>query len=116
MYDAWTNPKTLSIVSKIAGVDLIPVIDIEVGNINISVKSQEDGAAEATNDTKNDVAVTKWHHDSYPFVCVVMMSDTSNMAGGETAIKTGSGEILKVRGPQMVRFTHPIFISSTDNR
>ena len=32
-----------------------------------------------------------------------MLSDASKMIGGETAIKKPSGEIVKVRGPQMVR-------------
>ncbi|KAJ3512809.1 hypothetical protein NM208_g15273 [Fusarium decemcellulare] len=30
-----------------------------------------------------------------------MLSDCSDMKGGETAVKTGSGEVLKVRGPTM---------------
>ncbi|KAF2653431.1 hypothetical protein K491DRAFT_633813 [Lophiostoma macrostomum CBS 122681] len=96
MYDAWTNPRTLSIISSIAGIDLEPVYDIEVGNINVSVQDPNKDPASV-----DEVAVTKWHVDSYPFVCVVMMSDASNMIGGETAIKSGSGETLKVRGPQM---------------
>lgn len=33
-----------------------------------------------------------------------MMSDATKMQGGETALKTGTGEVLKVRGPQMVGF------------
>jgi hypothetical protein len=98
MYDAWKSPKTLEIVSKIAGVDLVPVLDLEIGNINISVLDGNEDKARA-----EDMPVTKWHVDSYPFVCVVMMSDASNMIGGETALKTGEGEIIKVRGPQMVR-------------
>lgn len=104
MYEAWTSPKTLEIVSKIAGVDLIPVMDIEIGNINISVKTSSEDPSSADTSKKVDAAppVTKWHYDSYPFVCVVMMSDASKMVGGETAIRTGTGEILKVRGPQMV--------------
>lgn len=39
-----------------------------------------------------------WHRDSTQVVVVVMLSDTSTMMGGETAIKTGSGEVLKARG------------------
>lgn len=101
MHQAWTNPKTLSIVSKLAGIDLVPVFDYEIGNINVSVNDQ--GTAKKTSDNdSDDVPVTKWHYDSYPFVCIVMMSDTSNMVGGETAVKTGSGQVMKVRGPQMV--------------
>ncbi|KIW98628.1 uncharacterized protein Z519_00289 [Cladophialophora bantiana CBS 173.52] len=101
MYDAWKNPKTLAIVSKIAGVDLVPVIDIEIGNINISVQNPLKNYQKQEKQSGDDVPVTKWHVDSYPFVCVVMMSDASQMVGGETAIKTGSGDLIKVRGPQM---------------
>lgn len=99
MYDAWTHPKTLKTVSKIAGIDLVPIINIEIGNINVSVQDPNDSKDKLASD---ELPVTKWHVDSYPFVCVVMMSDTSNMVGGETAIRTGTGEIMKIRGPQMV--------------
>ena len=50
----------------------------------------------------DDEAIVGWHRDSYPFVCVLMMSDTTGMIGGETALRTGNGEIKKVRGPQKV--------------
>ncbi|KAJ3960406.1 hypothetical protein N0V92_002943 [Colletotrichum tropicale] len=101
MDQAWNNPKTLEVISKVAGVDLIPNIQYEVGNINISIQkaaSDEDKAAAKNGD---NTSVTKWHYDAFPFVCVVMMSDATNMLGGETALKTGTGEVLKVRGPQM---------------
>ncbi|KAJ0314098.1 hypothetical protein Brms1b_007249 [Colletotrichum noveboracense] len=101
MDQAWNNPKTLEVISKVAGVDLIPNIQYEVGNINISIQkaaSDEDKAAAKSGD---NTSVTKWHYDAFPFVCVVMMSDATNMLGGETALKTGTGEVLKVRGPQM---------------
>lgn len=32
-----------------------------------------------------------------------MLSDCTGMVGGETALRTGDGEIVKVRGPQKVR-------------
>ncbi|CAI0647304.1 unnamed protein product [Colletotrichum noveboracense] len=102
MDQAWNNPKTLEVISKVAGVDLIPNIQYEVGNINISIQkaaSDEDKAAAKSGD---NTSVTKWHYDAFPFVCVVMMSDATNMLGGETALKTGTGEVLKVRGPQML--------------
>ncbi|KAI8222277.1 hypothetical protein K4K54_007021 [Colletotrichum sp. SAR 10_86] len=101
MDQAWNNPKTLEVISQVAGVDLIPNIQYEVGNINISIQkaaSDEDKAAVKKGD---NTSVTKWHYDAFPFVCVVMMSDATNMLGGETALKTGTGEVLKVRGPQM---------------
>jgi hypothetical protein len=49
----------------------------------------------------DDRLVDDWHVDSYQFVCVVMLSDASTMRGGETAIETGSGSIVKMRGAQM---------------
>jgi len=47
----------------------------------------------------DEEAIVGWHRDSYPFVCVLMMSDTTGMVGGETALRTGFGDIKKVRGP-----------------
>lgn len=103
IYDAWKNAKTLAILSEIAGVDLVPVIDYEIGHVNISRpadKKDNDGSANV--EENGNKAVVDWHHDSYPFVCVLMMSDTTNMVGGETVLKAGNGEINKVRGPEMV--------------
>ncbi|KAK0833715.1 hypothetical protein LTR73_001478 [Friedmanniomyces endolithicus] len=117
-YDAWHNPQTLSIVSKIAGVDLIPNMDFEIGHINISVKSEKQALDEKTavelqrksfaDDEgiagcpwEDDKPVVGWHRDSYPFVCVTMLSDCTNMVGGETALKMANGEVMRVRGPQM---------------
>lgn len=102
IYDAWTHPDTLRIISNIAGVDLIPEIDLEIENINLSVPDDEMAAAESTDSALNDIPVTAWHVDSYPLVCIVMMSNASNMAGGEIALEKGTGEILKVRSPHMV--------------
>ena len=51
---------------------------------------------------EDDSPIVDWHHDSYPFVCVTMLSDCTGMVGGETALKTARGNILKVRGPEMV--------------
>ncbi|KAG9125378.1 hypothetical protein FRC07_007825 [Ceratobasidium sp. 392] len=45
--------------------------------------------------------VVGWHRDSYPWVCVVMLSDASTMQGGETALMCADGNVKKVRGPQM---------------
>jgi hypothetical protein len=117
-YDAWTHPSTLAIVSKIAGVELVTHSNYEIGHINFSVKSTEQTRAERAEiesqrrgyeddegiagcPWEDDKPVVGWHTDSYPFVCVLMLSDCTDMVGGETALKTGTGEILKVRGPQM---------------
>ncbi|KAL9049099.1 MAG: hypothetical protein Q9162_007393 [Coniocarpon cinnabarinum] len=116
--DAWKHPKTLAIISKVAGIELIPEMDYEIGNVNVSVKSEEQTKQELALVSKqqqafaedegiagcpweDDKPVVGWHEDSYPFVCVLMLSDCTNMVGGETALKKGDGETLKVRGPAM---------------
>lgn len=118
VYDVWKSPETLAIISKIAGIDLVPEMDFEIAHINISVKSEKEKQEEldALNERahfiadegiggcpwEDDQPIVDWHTDSYPFVCVTMLSDCSTMVGGETALRTGTGEIMKVRGPQMV--------------
>ena len=119
VYDAWKNPETLAIVSKIARVELVTEMDFEIAHVNISVKSEKQRAEELeafmdkklTEDDEgiagcpweDDKPIVDWHTDSYPFVCVTMLSDCTNMIGGETALRTGDGDVVKVRGPQMVR-------------
>lgn len=86
-------------ISKIAGVDLVPAIDYEIGHVNMSapkLMAEEHGCA------SEEKPIVGWHRDSYPFVCVLMLSDTCGMVGGETALRTGGGTIMKVRGPTKV--------------
>lgn len=94
-------------------------MDFEIAHINISVNSDEQKLAaekalvekahrEADEGVsgcpwEDDQPVVSWHTDSYPFVCVTMLSDCTNMIGGETALRCGNNEIKKVRGPGMVR-------------
>lgn len=98
----------LRIISSIAGIDLIPAMDFEIAHINLSVQTQDSMEKELREYREVDPAdddegaIVGWHTDSYPFVCVTMLSDCSQMIGGETALRTGSGEIMKVRGPGMV--------------
>ncbi|ESZ98847.1 hypothetical protein SBOR_0705 [Sclerotinia borealis F-4128] len=100
IYEAWKHPETLAIISKIAGVDLVPVMDYEIGHINLSVPGERlDHDSSALISEDDEKAIVGWHRDSYPFVCVLMMSDTTGMVGGETALRTGYGDIKKVRGP-----------------
>lgn len=93
-------------------------MDFEIGHINIGINSEEDQkkAALAIQEhqirqddegvagcpAEDDTPIVDWHTDSYPFVCVLMLSDCSKMIRGETALRTGSGDIMKVRGPGMV--------------
>ncbi|KAH8880783.1 hypothetical protein GQ53DRAFT_521888 [Thozetella sp. PMI_491] len=107
IYDAWKNPETLRIISEIAGIDLVTQMDFEIAHINLSFKSEEQSGRElqASKSKRNandddDTPIVGWHTDSYPFVCVAMLSDCTKMIGGETALRTGTGEIMKVRGPQ----------------
>lgn len=109
VYEAWHNPDVLRLISAIAGIELVPAMDLDIAHINLSAQSQDTMEEEpvdcecSEDDDKN--ALVGWHKDSYPFVCVVMLSDCSQMIGGETALRTGTGEIMKVRGPEMVRLS-----------
>ncbi|KAF7560064.1 hypothetical protein G7046_g4079 [Stylonectria norvegica] len=102
IFDAWHSPEVLATISKIAGIELVPAIEFDVGHINISIDdvitevTQSKDRAYQDND---DMSAFAWHKDSYPFVCVTMLSDCTGMLGGETAIRTGTGEVMKVRGP-----------------
>ncbi|CBX98491.1 hypothetical protein IAQ61_007880 [Plenodomus lingam] len=119
-YAAWNHPSTVAIMSTLAGIDLIPWGDYEIAHINLSVKSEEEANSElsvhherchkrvhtdegidmrSSEGTDVDKPIVGWHTDSYPFVCVLMMSDCTNMVGGETALRTGNGDVLRVRGP-----------------
>lgn len=99
-------------------------MNMEIAHVNISVKSVQaardelesieetdpDPLSERSSkarrlnddDSNGEKPVVGWHKDSYPFVCVTMLSDCANMVGGETALRTGNGEVLKVRGPEKV--------------
>lgn len=110
VYDTWKSPETLAIISKIAGIDLVTEMDFEIGHINLSIKVEVSAASLERNldegivdcPSEDDQPIVDWHTDSYPFVCVTMLSDCTNMVGGETALRTGDGKIMKVRAPQMV--------------
>jgi hypothetical protein len=110
IYDVWKSPEVLSKVSEIAGIDLVPVFDYEIANINIAAKDDPiepgsaiaDGPVVSNSSDDDNVPAFAWHYDSFPFVCVTMLSDCTGMVGGETAINLPSSEIKKVRGPAMV--------------
>ncbi|KAI4110218.1 MAG: hypothetical protein L6R37_000111 [Teloschistes peruensis] len=90
VYDTWKNPETLSVISKIAGVDLVTEMDFEIAHINISVKSEEQKNEEVqvvsdkqAFDDDEGIAGCPWEDDK-PIV-----HDCTNMIGGETALRTG---------------------------
>lgn len=83
-------------------------MNFEIGHVNFSVKSEKETRDEIksfeqeSKGKDDEKPVVGWHTDSYPFVCVLMLSDCTNMIGGETALRTGNGDVMKVRGPEMV--------------
>ncbi|KAL4727384.1 hypothetical protein ACLX1H_006296 [Fusarium chlamydosporum] len=89
------NPEVQQAVSKVAGIDLVHALEFEIGHTNLFFSDGEDEMGD------NDNLGFSWHYDSFPFVCVTMLSDCTDMKGGETAILKGDGEIIKVRGPTM---------------
>ncbi|CAE6481594.1 unnamed protein product [Rhizoctonia solani] len=118
----WTHPETNRIVSEAAGVELVPIMPYELGHINVQLNSgketftklgREPLCPKAPDNTKPEAVVPKlpepkidpdvmeWHRDSYPWVCIVMLSDATNMQGGETIIGSADGTMQKVRGPRM---------------
>jgi hypothetical protein len=84
--------------------ELIPAIDFDTANINVSINDPSAEPAQNGNKIYNDdeAPTVAWHHDSFPFVCVTMLSDCTGMVGGETVLKTANGGVMKVRGPTMV--------------
>ena len=110
-YQAWTSPEVLAAVSKVAGLDLVVCMDFEIGHINLSSSThakedEQDGDKEQVTGSPADAPekakpIVDWHTDSYPFVVVTMLSDCTDMVGGETMLRKGDDTTLKVRGPQM---------------
>lgn len=101
-YDAWNSPETIARISEVAGIDLLPSIDFEIANINISINDENEVEEKVITLSDDRMSAVAWHYDSFPFVCVTMLSDCTGMVGGETALRMPSGEVMKVRGPAMV--------------
>ncbi|OGM43416.1 hypothetical protein ABOM_007675 [Aspergillus bombycis] len=116
--DLWTHPETMRIVSEVAGVPLTIIMPTEIGHTNIQTSGctvddltreleVEPRASRACVDKEDgydplrESAVIPWHYDSYPYVAVLMLSDTTHMTGGETYIKKGDGSAVKVEGPAL---------------
>ena len=83
-------------MSKLAGIDVVPAMDYEIGHVNISVQSEEQSREQLAQvdaqkkffaedegiagcPWEDDKPVVGWHNDSYPFVCVLMLSDCKDM-------------------------------------
>lgn len=117
---AWNHPETIAVISKIAEVELVPALPYEIAHINFSSKTEVEAQQELVKAKEQmrrypedkdisgcqdvvETPIVGWHTDSYPFVCVLMMSNVREMVGGETAVRKVNGEVIKVRGPSQVR-------------
>ncbi|KAJ4309919.1 hypothetical protein N0V84_011243 [Fusarium piperis] len=101
---AWKSPEVLAKVSAIAGTELIPAIDFDIGNANISINGAGESSvkhpdAKDMAKKKADTSAVAWHYDSDPFVVVTMLSNCEGMVGGETALRLPDGSSKMVRGP-----------------
>lgn len=64
------------------------------GTTSVKTRSEEEVEDELRNG--GATALLPWHYDSYPWVCVGMISDTADMVGGETVIQRGDGRFVGV--------------------
>jgi hypothetical protein len=115
----WRSPEVIAACSEAARVDLQVIFDYEIGHVNVQLddlagkKSLCDVLPPAY-PPKNTTTVTEsaeaaeqeqlssvrdWHVDSYPWVCVCMLSDPHGMVGGETGLQKGDGSVVKMLGP-----------------
>lgn len=120
-YFMWRSDEMLRACSDAAGVELDIIMDYEIGQLNVQLPKDVDKSdvitenlppavpPKAPSDEVEDHEggddlkdlVSAWHQDSYPWVCVLMLSDPVGMSGGETALRKGDGGILKMRQPGM---------------
>lgn len=69
-----------------AGVKTSSFTPVPAG-LNSSPEDLAKYQALADNDHGDSDNVVSWHCDAYPFVCVLMLSDVTEMIGGETALQ-----------------------------
>ncbi|CAD6574289.1 MAG: hypothetical protein CYPHOPRED_005400 [Cyphobasidiales sp. Tagirdzhanova-0007] len=109
---AFSSPEFVQACSDAAGIDLVPIMPMELGHTNFQLGNEGKAGIRAlgsepslpeppSTQTPKEDGTSNWHVDAYPFVAVTMLSDVTNMIGGETAIERGDGTIAKIRGPQL---------------
>lgn len=109
---AITHPRTIQIMSKLAGLALkIPHV-YSMAHINASLKERRNETsvesdeelreklAGQNSNADNIPSSVSWHYDSTPMVCVLMLEAPSNMIGGETCLRMGNENIFRVDGPR----------------
>lgn len=114
--DMWCHPAVRTCIETAFGLPLqILGRRGEIGHCNVQLGAggaeavyrlgEEPTPALAPDTQRQESAYDKtltdaWHRDSTQVVVVVMLSDTTAMVGGETAIRVGNGDVLKARGAQ----------------
>ncbi|KAK6076880.1 hypothetical protein SCUP234_06949 [Seiridium cupressi] len=107
---AMTHPITQAAVNSAYGHALrLQIGEVALGYINVQLG--EGGVTspyelpempmkpkDAVGSVEEEEILDMWHKDMTPVVLVLMLSDTSTMLGGDTVIKMGNGQIVKVRG------------------
>ncbi|KAF8513187.1 hypothetical protein BU17DRAFT_95688 [Hysterangium stoloniferum] len=102
---AWTHPAVQQRINDAAGIDLTTVMDYEIGHTNVQLgprgwaglKPEPDlpdtaGALGKKEEIVPTLMVTpNWHKDSYPFVCILMLSESSHLQGGRTVLRRMDG-------------------------
>lgn len=117
MKQAWYHPATQAVIDDAFGAALKPLPrENDVAYVNVQLGAEgtagvykytevpakplppSESAAAIAKSEYDNVPVDSWHKDQVPVVCVLMLSDTSTMEGGETALKIGGGQVIKARG------------------
>ncbi|KAK1974017.1 hypothetical protein LZ30DRAFT_641053 [Colletotrichum cereale] len=103
-FGAWTHSRTLELLSEVAGVDLTVRIDYELGHVNFGIESgkvltavQAPGEILKNGPTAENTEVVGWHKDSYPFSATLMLSDSTDMYGGELVVQLEGGKSHKLQ-------------------
>jgi hypothetical protein len=111
----WTSPEVIQILSRAAGLDMEIALPYEIGHTNVQLgpagrEGLKDLALypvpvpadwEEKRGEFDHVPVDNWHTDSFAYSCVMMLSNTEKMVGGETAIRLPDGTVKKLRGTTM---------------
>ncbi|RFU31089.1 hypothetical protein B7463_g5237, partial [Scytalidium lignicola] len=111
----WTSREVIKVMEDIAGIEMEPSLPYEIGHTNVQLGA---GGREGLKDLDlypvpvpagwtekkseyDNVPVDNWHMDSFPYSCVMMLSNTEKMVGGETAIQLSDGTVKKLRGTSL---------------
>ncbi|KAF8575151.1 hypothetical protein K439DRAFT_1236653, partial [Ramaria rubella] len=76
IHKAWTHPTVVARINDAAGIPLTIAFDYEIGHTYIKPTL---------------MLKPNWHKDSYPFVCILMLSESSHLQGGRTVIRKADG-------------------------